>query len=173
MKCPNFLKKEELSLEMILQEMNRSSCLSSLKDAQKRVSSGIEKKDDVQFTYVVVSKTNKDVTTQKVISLIQNRLPQAFIISFGDGADDFQMHKRAALGVHVGSFKVYADNQSPQSIMVRGQDGKENQFVQGTAEMLERLNQAYGKSFYDFQYIQRQDASGKWNWYSLRELLSQ
>jgi hypothetical protein len=173
MKCPNFLKKEEISLEMIMQEMNRSPYLKSLKDAEKRASCGDEKKDGVNFTYVVVSKTNKEATTQKVISLIREKLPHAFIISFGDGKDDFQMHKYADLGVHVGSFAVYAANQLPQSIMVHDQAGTDKQYVSGTAEILQRLIEGYGKSFYDLHYIQRPDSSGKWKYYSLRELLAQ
>lgn len=171
MKCPQALRGVRIAPELIQEKMNQAPCLASLAPMQKQVSSGIEKRDGIDFTYVVVSKTNKEPTTQKIIAQAQRILPHAFHVSFGDGAADYQMHKYASLAFHVGSSDIYTANPLSQCVMVSGPNGEDKRYVDGTAEVLQRLIEGFGKSFYDFQYIPKRSVSGMVRYCSLRELL--
>jgi hypothetical protein len=57
----------------------------------------------------------------------------------------------------------------PQCMMVRNPQGEDRQHVEGTLKVLALLQEAIGKSFDDFRYIPRQNASGRWDYYSIRE----
>jgi len=59
---------------------------------------------------------------------------------------------------------------APQTIMVVDKEGKDGLFVEGNLQMLALLEKALGKSFNDFKYIWRRNASGVGSYYSLNDI---
>jgi hypothetical protein len=153
------------------QEIHQNTgIVASLANEHKQMAMGLAHRDKRQFNYLQVGKTNKGLTTQRLLSEKLQSFPNALIISIGDTQVDFPMHQFAHIAFHVGLEKVWQDNMLPQCVMVRGADGQDQQHVVGTLKVLELIKNAIGKSFYDFKYIPRKDASGQWNFYALREL---
>ena len=144
--------------------------LSHLPREQKRIAGGYAKKEGEGFNFLLISKTHKGLATKKHIEEKLKKMPNALIVTIGDSQVDFPMHHNAHLAFHVGPELVFRDHFVPQCIMVRGKDGRDSQHVLGTLKVLSLLKEAVGKSFHDFKYIPRQDTSGNWEYYSVKEL---
>lgn len=160
-----------LSSKWLKEEINKSQHLVfNLPESQKKIATGYAKKDGEGFNYLLISKTNKGLTTKKHIEEKIKRFPKALIITLGDTQVDFPMHQNADLAFHVGLKEVWLNNPLAQCIMVRNLEGKDAQHIEGTLQVLKMLNEGIGKSFFDLKYIPRCDSSGQWNYYSIREL---
>ncbi len=152
-------------------ELENPKCLtSSLAPCEKQIAAGFAKRGEHGLNYFLISKTNKGITTKKHIEEKIKQFSNALIVTIGDTQVDFPMHRNAHLAFHVGLEKVWRANPLPQCIMVRNQDGKDSQHVEGTLKVLKLLSEAIGKSFYDLQYIPKMDDSGQWDYFSLRDL---
>lgn len=159
------------SFKWLQQEMEQPSRLTSLLDpSQKQMATGFAKRGGRGFNYLLISKTNKGITIQKHIEEKLKKLPRALIITIGDTQVDFPMHQHAHLAFHVGLEQVLRAHALPQCMLVRNFQGEDKQHVEGTLQVLALLKEAIGKSFDDFRYIPKQDASGKWDYYSLRDM---
>jgi hypothetical protein len=134
------------------------------------MAAGVAKRGDQGLNYFLVSKTNKGISTKKHIEEKLKQYPHALIVTIGDTQVDFPMHRNAHVAFHVGMEKVWQNNPLPHCVMIRDQKGEDRQHIEGTLKVLELLQQAIGKSFYDFKYIPKMDASGQWDYYSIREL---
>lgn len=160
-----------LSFKWLQEEMNRPQYLiSNLAPWQKQMATGLAKKGDQGFNYLLICKTNKGLTTKKHIEEKIKRFPRALVVTIGDTQVDFPMHQNAHLAFHVGLEQVWRNNPLSQCIMVRNHNGKDSQHVEGTLKVLKLLTEAIGKSFYDFKYIPKCDSSGQWDYYSLKEI---
>lgn len=159
------------SVKWIHEEMNQPHYLvSNLKPCQRQVATGFGKKGEDGFNYLLISKTNKGLTTKKHIEEKIKSFPQALIITIGDTQVDFPMHQNAHLAFHVGLEEVWRKNALPQCMMVRDDDGKDSQHVEGTLKVIQLLAEGIGKSFNALKYIPKQDSFGKWNYYSIDEI---
>ncbi|MES2199385.1 MAG: hypothetical protein V4489_04380 [Chlamydiota bacterium] len=152
------------------EEMEKPQYLIS--SLERQTVAGFAKKGTEGFNFLLVSKTNKGLTSKKHIEEKLKKFPKALIITIGDTQLDFPMHKNAHLAFHVGLKSVWAANNLSQCFMIHNQNGKDSQHVTGTLQVLSLLEEALGKSFYDFRYIPKCDSLGMWRYYSPRELLS-
>ncbi len=160
-----------LSYKWIQDEINRPQYLvSKLALSQKQMATGLAKRGDQGFNYLLISKTNKGLTTSKHIAERLKQFPKALIVTIGDTQVDFPMHKNAHLAFHVGLEEVWRNNPLAQCVMIRNASGQDSQHVEGTLKVLNVLQEGIGKSFYELKYIPRQDSSGRWDYYSLNEL---
>lgn len=153
--------KEELS--------NPRNLITALPPSQRQIATGVAKREVGNFNYLLISKTNKGLTTTKHIQEKLAFLPNALIITIGDTQVDFPMHENADLAFHVGLEHVWRNHPLPQCIMIRNERGEDRQHVEGTLRVLSLLEDAIGKSFYDLRYIPVQDALGQWSYCSIRE----
>jgi hypothetical protein len=144
--------------------------ISCLHPWQKRIATGVAKKDDYFFNYLLICKTNKGLSIKKVIEEKLKKFPNALIITIGDTMVDFPMHRHAHVAFHVGLEKVWKSDPLAHCIMVRNHKGEDSQHIEGTLKVLSLLQEGIGKSFYDWKHVLQEDASGKWNYYSIREL---
>jgi hypothetical protein len=152
-------------------EMETSnSLISSIAPRERRMSTGLAKKGDQGFNFLLISKTNKGLTTKKHIEEKRQHLPHALVVTIGDTLVDYPMHNNAHLAFHVGLEQVWRNNPLPHCIMIRSPQGADSQHIEGTLQVLQLLEEGFGKSFYDLKYIPKQDAFGQWNYYSLRDL---
>lgn len=142
----------------------------NLPQSQKQIATGYAKKAGKGFNYLLISKTNKGLTTKKHIEEKIKQYPKALIVTIGDTQVDFPMHQNAHLAFHVGLKEVWLDNPLPQCVMVCNSEGKDSQHIEGTLHVLKLLNEAIGKSFFDLKYILRCNSSGQWNYYSIRDI---
>lgn len=160
-----------LSSQWLKEEINYPRHLVyNLPPFQKQIATGLTKRNDEGYNYLLISKTNKGLTTKNHIKEKLDYLPNALIVTIGDTQVDFPMHENAHLAFHVGLEQVWRDNLLPNCIMVRNEKGEDCQHVIGTLKVLNLLEEAIGKSFYDFKYIPVCDASGQWSYYSIREM---
>lgn len=141
-----------------------------LDSSERHMSTGLTKKGDKDFNFLLISKTNKGITSKNHIDEKVKLFKRPLIITIGDTLVDYPMHRNAHLSFHVGLEKVWSDNPLPHCMMVRDRVGKDCQHVEGTLKVLELLNEAIGKSFYEFKHIPTQDASGQWDYCSVNEL---
>ncbi len=139
-------------------------------DASTSASSGIEKSEGRDQRYLVLSKTNKNLTTQRIREEAKKRFGQVAVVAVGDGKEDFQMFGASDLGLFVGPEDMFNTYPLPQAMLVRGREGEANQHVPGTVEVINRLIDGLGKPIYDLQYISHQGPNGKWSLVSPREL---
>lgn len=139
-----------LSSKWLQQEMNQPHHLvSSLPQSQKQVATGLVKRADWRFNYLLIGKTHKGTTTQKLIEEKLKQFPNALIVTIGDTQVDYPMHQNAHLAFHVGLEQIWRNHPLPHCMMIRSPDGKDAQHVEGTLQVLKLLNEAIGKSFYD------------------------
>lgn len=144
--------------------------ISELQSSQKQIATGYAKKDGEGFNYLLISKTNKGLTTKKHIEEKMRQFPKALIITIGDTQVDFPMHQNAHIAFHVGLKEVWTNNPLPQCVMMCDSAGKDAQHIEGTLRVLKLLKESIGKSFFDLKYIPRCDSSGQWNYYSINEI---
>jgi len=167
----NALWSTAFSSKWLREELNQPQYLiSSLPQSQKQIATGLAKKGEWEFNYLLICKTHKGLTTEKHIQEKLERLPNALVVTIGDTQVDYPMHQNAHLAFHVGLEQVWRSHPLPQCMMIRSPEGKDAQHVEGTLKVLQLLNEAIGKSFYDLNYIPRCDASGQWSYYSIREI---
>jgi hypothetical protein len=160
-----------LSSKWLKEEINQPQYLIfNLPQSQKQIATGLAKKEEEGFNYLLISKTNKGLTTKKHIEEKIKLFPKALVVTIGDTQVDFPMHQNAHLAFHVGLKEVWLNTPLPHCIMIRNSEGKDAQHVTGTLQVLKLLNEAIGKSFYDLKYIPRCDSSGKWNYYPIKEI---
>lgn len=144
--------------------------ISNLPQSQKQIATGFARKEGEGFNYLLISKTNKGLTTKKHIEEKIKHFPKALIVTIGDTQVDFPMHQNAHLAFHVGLKEVWLNNPLSHCVMVCNSEGKDAQHIEGTLQVLKLLNEAVGKSFYDLKYIPRCDPSGQWDFCSIREI---
>jgi hypothetical protein len=160
-----------LSFEWLKDAINQPQHLiSKLPLAKKKMATGFAKKGEGGFNYLIVSKTNKGITTKEHIEEKIKIHPNALIITIGDTQVDFPMHENAHIAFHVGLEQVWLNNRLPHCMLIRNESGKDAQHVEGTLKVLALLEDAVGKSFYDFKHIPQCDALDQWSYYSIREL---
>lgn len=158
------------SSKWLREEMNQPQYhVSHLAPCQKQMATGVAKRGDKGFNFLLICKTNKGLTTKRHIEEKLKQFPRALIVTIGDTQVDFPMHQNAHIAFHVGLEQVWRNNSLPQCIMVRNPDGEDCQHVEGTLKVLGLLKEAIGKSLYDFKYIPQSDSAGQWNFYSIRE----
>jgi len=159
------------SAKWLHEEMNKPEYLvSHLEPWQRKIATGFAKKGEDGFNYLLISKTNKGVTTEKHIEELIKRYPQALVVTIGDTQVDFPMHQNAHLAFHVGLEHVWQNHSLPQCMMIRNSHGHDSQHIEGTLKVLQLLADGIGKSFHDLKYIPKQDSSGKWNYHSINEI---
>lgn len=159
------------SAKWFMEEINQPQhMIFNLPETQKQIATGYAKKAEKSFNYLLISKTNKGITTKKHIEEKIKRYPKALIVTIGDTQVDFPMHRNAHLAFHVGLKDVWLNNPLSNCIMVRSLEGKDAQHVEGTLQVLNLLKEGIGKSFFDLKYIPRCDSSGRWDFYSIREI---
>lgn len=162
-----------LSSQWLKEEINQPQhMVFNLPQSQKQIATGCAKKADDGFNYLLISKTNKGLTTKEHIKEKIKKFPKALIVTIGDTQVDFPMHQNAHLAFHVGLKEVWLNNPLPQCVMVCNSEGKDSQHIEGTLHILKLLNEAIGKSFFDLKYIPRCNSSGQWNYYSIKEIQS-
>lgn len=162
-----------LSSKWLQEEINQPQHLIfNLPQSQKQIATGYAKKEGEGFNYLLISKTNKGLTTKKHLEEKIKRFPKALIVTIGDTQVDFPMHQNAHLAFHVGLKEVWLNNQLPNCVMICNFEGKDAQHIEGTLQILKFLNEAIGKSFFDLKYIPRCNSSGQWDYYSIREIQS-
>ncbi|MBA3957325.1 MAG: hypothetical protein H0X51_02860 [Parachlamydiaceae bacterium] len=144
---------------------------SALVFEQRQIASGIAHKGEKGFNFLLISKTNKGLTTKEYIAEKKSKLPNALVVSIGDTQVDFPMHYNADLAFHLGLERVLQDNPLSHCIMIRGPHGEESQHLEGTLKILKFLEKGIGKSFYDLKHIQKRTSSGKWKYCSLRDFM--
>jgi len=160
-----------IASKWLKEEINQPQhMISNLPQSQKQIATGYVKRAEEGFNYLLICKTNKGLTTKKHIEEKIKHFPKALIITIGDTQVDFPMHQNAHIAFHVGLKEVWLNNPLPQCMLVRNFVGKDAQYVEGTLKILKLLNEAIGKSFFDFKYIPRCDSSGQWDYYSIREI---
>ncbi|WP_154017942.1 hypothetical protein [Candidatus Protochlamydia phocaeensis] len=152
------------------QACEQPSFLPELHVEQKQISTGLAKRGDRGFNFLLICRTNKGLTIKKHIEDKLRRFPEALIVTIGDTLVDFPMHQHAHLAFHVGLEQVWQSHPLPQCVMVRDKMGKDSQHVEGTLQILQILQEGIGKPFPDLKCIQKMDASGLWQWHSPREL---
>ncbi len=159
------------SSSWLRQEIHQGKGLvASLANEHKQIAMGVAHRNENKFNYLQIGKTNKGLTTKKLLEEKLQSFPKALIITIGDTQVDFPMHEYAHIAFHVGLEKVWLDNSLPNCMMVRGANGEDQQHVEGTLKVVEFIKDALGKSFNDLKYIPRQDSEGRWNLYSLEEI---
>lgn len=162
-----------LSSKWLKEEIDQAQhMVFNLPQSQKQIATGYAKKAGDGFNYLLISKTNKGLTTKKHIEEKIKRFPRALIVTIGDTQVDFPMHRNAHLAFHVGLKEVWLNNPLPHCVMVCNFEGKDTQHIEGTLQVLKLLNEAVGKSFFDLKYIPRCNSSGQWSYYSIREIQS-
>lgn len=162
-----------LSSKWLIEEINQPQhMVFNLPQSQKQIATGYAKKEESGFNYLLISKTNKGLTTKKHIEEKIQQFPNALIVTIGDTQVDFPMHQNAHLAFHVGLKEVWLNNPLPHCVMVCNFEGKDAQHIEGTLQVLKLLNAAIGKSFFELKYIPRCNSSGQWNYYSIREIQS-
>lgn len=162
-----------ISSKWLIEEMHQPECaLFHLPALQKQMATGYAKKANDGFNFLLISKTNKGLTTEKHLAEKIKRFPKALIVTIGDTQIDFPMHQNAHLAFHVGLKEVWLNNPLSHCVMVCNSEGRDAQHIEGTLQVLKRLNEAIGKSFCDLKYIPRCDSLGRWDYYSLREIKS-
>lgn len=160
-----------LSSKWLKEEVNNPQHLiSCLPSQQKQIATGFAKKAENGFNYLLISKTNKGVTTRQHIKEKLECLPNALIVTIGDTQVDFPMHENAHLAFHVGLEQVWKTHSLPHCMMIWNEKGEDCQHVAGTLKVLTLLENAIGKSFYDFKYIPLRNAEGEWDYYSIRDI---
>lgn len=159
-----------LSSSWLQEEISSDAILSTLPHEHKQIAMGLAHRDNQKFNYLHISKTNKGLTTKRLLEEKLQSFQKALIITIGDTQLDFPMHKCAHIAFHVGLEKVWRDNFLPNCMMIRGAAGEDQQHVEGMLKVLECIKDGIGKSFDEFKYIPRQDSNGQWNLYSLREI---
>lgn len=122
-----------------------------LPDRQKHIATGYAKKGEEGFNCLLVSKTNKGLTTQKHLAEKLKRFPKAMVVTIGDTQVDFPMHQHAHLAFHVGLKEVWMNHPLPHCLMVCDSEGKDGQHIEGTLRVLQLLTQAIGKSLFDLK----------------------
>lgn len=169
----NALWSTALSSKWLQEEMNQPQYLvSHLAQFQKQVATGLAKKGDWEFNYLLICKTHKGLTTEKHIQEKLEHFPNALIVTIGDTQVDYPMHQNAHLAFHVGLEKVWANHPLPHCMMIRSPEGKDAQHVEGTLQVLKILSEAMGRPFYDLKYIPYCDDSGQWLYCSISEMQS-
>jgi hypothetical protein len=144
---------------------------SHLRPEQKWIAAGHAKCGDQPINYFLISKTNKGLTTKKHIEEKLKKFPNALIVTIGDTQVDFPMHRNAHVAFHVGLEKAWYHEQPVlQCMMVRSEKGEDSQHIAGTLKVLELINDAIGKPFYEFKYFPMPDSSGRWDFYCLNEI---
>lgn len=160
-----------LSSKWLKEEINQPQhMIFNLPASQKQIATGFAKKEGDGFNYLLISKTNKGLTTKKHIEETMKRFPKALVITIGDTQVDFPMHQNAHLAFHVGLKEVLLNNPLTNCTMICNSEGKDAQHVEGTLQILKFLKEAIGKSFYDLKYIPKRDSFDQWNYYSIREI---
>jgi hypothetical protein len=168
-KTSNSLWKTAYAKEWMQEELKKPA-FSHLPDAQKQIGAGLEKKGDIGVNFCVISKTSKGPTTKTLLKSISETLPNALVVTLGDTASDYPMHKEGDIAFHVGLEDVLRKNPLVNGIMVRNSLGADSQHVAGTLKVLRLLDKAMGKSFDDFRYIPTKKSDGSWKFRSIREL---
>jgi hypothetical protein len=162
-----------LSSKWLKEEINQPQhMIFNLPQSQKQIATGYAKKAGEGFNYLLISKTNKGLTTKKHIEEKIKQFPKALIVTIGDTQVDFPMHQNAHLAFHVGLKEVWLNNKLPHCVMICNSEGKDAQHIEGTLQVLKFLNEAVGKPFFDLKYIPRCNSSGQWDYYSIREIQS-
>lgn len=164
----------EMTLNWFKDEINCPQYLiSHLPSTQKQIARGTAKRGEDKFNYFLICITNKGLTAKKHIEKKLKNSPNALVVTIGDGQVDFPMHKNAHLAFHVGPEEVWINNPLPHCVMMLSPDGKDNQCVNGTLQVLDLLREGMGKSFNDLKYIPRCDLNGQWKYYSINEIQAQ
>jgi hypothetical protein len=122
-----------LSAKWLKEKTTHSDCLISILPLlQKQIATGYAKKDEEGFNYLLISKTNKGLTTKEHIKEKLKLFPKALIVTIGDTQVDFPMHQNAHLAFHVGLEQVWLNNSLPNCMMIRNEKGEDHQHVEGT-----------------------------------------
>lgn len=159
-----------LSSKWLKEELNSSRhSISRLTPTEKQTFAGVAKREDGEFNFLLVSKTDKGLLAKKLIEEKMKLYPQALVVTIGDTQVDFPMHQYAHIAFHVGLEKVWNNNPLSHCIMIRGQGGEDNQHVEGTLKILTFLKESLGQSFYNLKYIPYRDSSGQWGYCSVTD----
>jgi hypothetical protein len=142
-----------LSVQWLKEELNLPHHgISHLSQEEKQIASGLGKKEGQIFNYLLIGKKNKGMTMRKHISEKLARFPGALVVTLGDTQVDFPMHHHAHIAFHVGSEEVWRDHPLDNCVLVLDSFGKDSQHVEGTLQVLQLLQNSFGKSFYNAFY---------------------
>lgn len=134
------------------------------------IATGLAKKADLEFHFLLISKTHKGHTAKQIIQDKLKIFPDTLVITVGDTQIDFPMHEHAHLAFHVGVTPVFEAYKFPHCVLVRGPQGEDKQLVEGTLKILDLIEAGIGKPFYDLKHIPQKNALGIWEYQSLREI---
>lgn len=137
------LWKTFLSSQWLKQELENY-----LHSWNKQLATGVSKRGNKEFNYLLVSTTDKGLTTKKHIEEKIKKLPRALIVTIGDTQVDFPMHENAHLTFHVGLEQVWKDHSLPQCVMVRNSLGEDRQHIEGTLKVLKLLKEKIENPFH-------------------------
>lgn len=113
--------------------------LSSLSVDEKIVGHGLAYRKNEGFNFLMISKTNKGKAINRYLMANPNRKEHEFFITIGDTQVDYPMHELSNLAFHVGMESVWKSHDLPHCHFVVGNNGEENQHVDGTLYLLSRI----------------------------------
>lgn len=138
------------SLKWIEKQLSCTDFLiSKFSKEQRELSTGLAYRQSDGFNFLMVSKTNKNLTIKKHLKEKLLLYPDALIVTIGDTQVDFPMHQHAHLAYHVGQEQVWKDHNLSQCMLVQDQFGQDCQHVAGTRYILNHLKNNIGKPIFN------------------------
>lgn len=136
-----------IETQVFLKEYNATRCLERVKQLICQLNlketpycaTGVAKRGDHPFHFLLLSKTHKGHTARKLIAENKKLFPNAFIITVGDTQIDFPMHEKAHLAFHVGLESVWRAHPLPHCHLVLGEQGEDDQHIEGTLQVIDVL----------------------------------
>lgn len=139
--------KTKHSSVWLKEQVAKHPVLQTLTPLQKNIATGVAHQDDYAFNFLMVSKTNKGMTTENILSKAKKHMKNPLIITVGDTQVDFPMHQHAHIAFHVGSEQVFRDHALENCILVTDKEGNANQHVHGTLQVLQFIEQTCNQPY--------------------------